>query len=107
MREFRSKVEVKRRRAHKQDATEKRLLFEDRTKEYASGIGLQIGHETSKPNDKKKKAKRTKCKCGSTTHLTANSKQYPLNKKNLLKASVEDKVSAEEATGVNFDEDNI
>ena len=28
---------------------------------------------------------RDKCKCGATTHLNANSKECPWNKKNLLK----------------------
>ena len=78
---------MKRRRAYKQDATEKKLLFKDRTKEYESGIGLDIGHEAAK-SDKpaQKRQKHTQCKCGSTTHLTSRSLQCPLNKKNLLSA---------------------
>ena len=82
-----SKQEVKRRRGYKQDATQKKLLYENRTTEYASGIGLDIGHDvparTSRSKPTTKRAKRTQCKCGSTTHLTSNSGECKFNKKNL------------------------
>ena len=71
---FHLKVETKRKRAHKQDACEKKLLYENRTAEYASGIRLDIGsgryEEVKKGEEKKgeegrepnkKRAKRTSC----------------------------------------------
>ena len=89
--EYHGRKEVKRRRAHKQDAIEKKLMFENRTTEYASGIGLDIGSGESKSKSTKTKAKtktkRTHCKCGASTHTTSNSKACPFNKKNLLRAA--------------------
>ena len=87
---FHRKHETKRRRAHKQDAVSKQTLYENRTKEYESGIGLDIGvHEASQTTTtsktRKQRKKRDKCKCGATTHLNVNSKECPWNKKNLLK----------------------
>ena len=87
--EFHGKPEVKRRRAHKQDATEKQLLYENRTTEYKSGIGLDIGSTPATKKKPRNKAKRTQCKCGSTTHLTSNSGACKFNKKNLLLAATE------------------
>ena len=49
--------------------------------EYASGRGLDSGFE--KLQSKPKRRKLTKCRCGSTTHLTTNSKKSPLNKANM------------------------
>ena len=78
---------VKRKRAYKQDATEKKIMFENRTVEYESGIALDIGHGATKSKStSSKRTKRTQCKCGSKTHLTARSADCPFNKKNLLKA---------------------
>ena len=51
---FHSNVSTKRRRAHKQDACEKRLVYENRTAEYASGIGLDIGAQKGKEETPKK-----------------------------------------------------
>ena len=70
-------------------------------------MGLDIVHEAAVSKTKKKWAKRTKCKCGSTTYLTANSKNCPLNKGSLLKANVEDKANADKKAEINFDGDEI
>ena len=86
--EYHGKTEVKRRRAHKQDATEKKLLYENRTTEYASGIGLDIGSTPAATRKTRgSKTKRTQCKCGATTHVTSNSHLCKFNKKNLLLAA--------------------
>ena len=62
----------------------RQTLYENRTsKEYESGVGLDIGHEAPESTTKKKRKKRDKCKCGSTTHLMISSKQCPWNKKKL------------------------
>ena len=53
--------------------------------EYASGLGLDSGFEKVQPKSKRRKL--TKCRCGSITHLTTNSKKCPLNKANLKKAN--------------------
>ena len=74
--EYHSKIEVKRRRAHKQDATE-----------YASGIGLDIGSTAATRKKPEKNKKRTNCRCGSTTHQTTRFGKCILNKKNLLLAA--------------------
>ena len=104
---YHGKQEVKRRRAYKQDATEKKLLFENRTKEYESGIGLDIGHsKTQSDKPPKKRQKRMQCKCGSTTHLTTRSLQCPLNKKNLLSAKSSEEGKSMDAA-LNFEEKNI
>ena len=42
--QYQQKPEIKRKRAYKQDAAEKRLLYENRTSEYGAGIGLDIGY---------------------------------------------------------------
>ena len=69
MKENSEKLEVKQRRAHKQDAVEKTLLYENQTAEYGSGIGLDIGVLAAQTT-RKKRAKRTKCpRCKSKTHL--------------------------------------
>ena len=92
---FHSKIDTMRRRAHKQEACEKKLLYEDRTAEYGAGIGLNIGRckEVKKGEEdesvdnstpKRTRAKRTACRCGSTTHLTARHHSCPLNKKNMV-----------------------
>ena len=65
--EYHSKTEVKRKRGYHQEAIERKLLYENRTTEYASGIGL-IGQQQQEPQ--RKRAKRTYWRCGSTTHLT-------------------------------------
>ena len=78
------KAEVKRRRAHKQDATEKKLLYESRTSEYGSGIGLDIGAPATRNTPKKTRAKRTECpRCFSKTHFSSNSRECWFNKKNV------------------------
>ena len=69
-------VDTKQRRAHKQGACELKLLYENYTTEYASGIGLDIGSEEVMESEKEKKprakrAKRTSCKCGTIDHLTS------------------------------------
>ena len=89
---YHKSIDTKRSRAHKQDACEKKLLYENRTAEYASGIGLDIGKEKIKKVkkvQKKQTTKRTACRCGSTTHLTSNHHSCKFNKKNL--ASIEEK----------------
>ena len=78
---------MKRRRAHKQDATEKKLLYENRTTEYASGIGLDIGSPAATRKKPDTNKKRTNCRCGSTTHQTTRVGKCILNKKNLLLAA--------------------
>ena len=86
-----SKQVVKRARAYKQDTIERQLLYENRTKEYASGLGLDIGNSataTTPARKRSKKGKKTQCRCGATTHLIVNSKECPYNKKNLLLMSV-------------------
>ena len=78
------KAEVTRRRAHKQDATEKKLLYESRTSEYGSGIGLDIGAPATRNTPKKTRAKRTECpRCFSKTHFSSNSRECRFNKKNV------------------------
>ena len=79
--------EVKRKRAHRQDAIEKKLLYENRTSEYGSGIGLDIGAPDTR-SSRKKRAKRTECpRCKSKTHLSSNSLLCPFNKKKLAAAA--------------------
>ena len=79
--EFHSKPEVKRRRKHKQDAIEKKLLYEKRTQEYASGIGLDIGFSIPDPTScgqTKRDDRSHGCKyCGLLTHKTNRSKKCP------------------------------
>ena len=59
----------------------------NRTAEYASGIGLDIGAQKEKGETPKKtgakRAKRTACRCGSTDHLTSNHRSCKFNKKNV------------------------
>ena len=83
---YHSKRETKRRRKHKQNATEIRLMYENRTStEYASGAGLDIGapnQSTATPTQKRRK--RTECKhCQSKTHFSSASRECPYNKKNI------------------------
>ena len=80
---YHCKIDVKRKRAYKQHEIEKAQMYENRTKnvDYGSGTGLDIGF--AQPPTKKIRAKRTQCRCGSTSHLTTRSKQCPLNKDNL------------------------
>ena len=77
------KLEVKQRRAHKQDAVEKTLLYENQTAEYGSGIGLDIGAPATRTT-RKKRAKCTECpRCKRKTHLWSNSRECPYNNKKL------------------------
>ena len=73
--------DVKRKRAFKQDAIEKRLLLEKRTQEYDSGIGLDIGFKNS--NSTSNTVNKKACKCGSLTHKKIRSSECPLNRKHL------------------------
>ena len=82
------KKETKRKRAHKQAAIERQVLYEERTsQDYASGIGLDIGHK--KPANKTSKSGKDDqepkaCKwCKLTTHQTKRSKKCPFNAKNI------------------------
>ena len=69
-----SKFDTKRKRRHKQNAQIREQIYEQRTgPEYQAGIGLDIGN--AEAPIKKKCAKRTKCRCGATDHLTARSKK--------------------------------
>ena len=90
---YHERFDVKRKRAYKQNELEKKQMYEKyaQDKDYGSGVGLDIGF--AKASKKRKRTKRTQCKCGSTTHLTSNSKQCPLNKKNLkiAKSSIKEK----------------
>ena len=115
---FHGEQSVKRRRAFRQNATEKRLLFENRPAEYKSGIGLDIGsgeQRDTRSRPARQRQKRTQCKCGSTTHLTSRSKECKFNKRNLLLASsicLETAESAKEtaneiAGGEKFESENI
>ena len=82
---------VKRKRLYKQDAIERKLVYEHRTMEYASGLGLDIGNPakaTTPASKRSKRAKKTQCRCGATTHLTANSQECKYTKKNLLSMTV-------------------
>ena len=79
--EWHGKYENKRKRSHRQEAVSKQTLYENQTKEYESGIGLDIGHE-AEPRKKRTRKKRDKCRCGATTNLMVTSnKECPLNKK--------------------------
>ena len=80
---YRGKVDVKRRRAYRQEATERRLLYENRTAEYAAGIGLDIGAENATTNATRNRRRRTHCRCGSATHLTTRSRHCRLNRINI------------------------
>ena len=95
--EFHGKTVVKRKRAHKQQATERRLIYENRTTEYAAGIGLDIGNSALAAPAKKTRTKRTQCKCGSTTHLTSRSRECKYNKNNLQLMSLCGEVKEGEA----------
>ena len=93
---YHSQREVKRKRKYRQNATEIRLMYGNRTSsEYASGIGLDIGApsgQTSATATGRKRQKRTECKhCGSTSHLTSASLACPYNKKNIEKDGHPDK----------------
>ena len=112
--EYHGKRDVKRKRAHKQQATEKRLIYESRTTEYAAGLGLDIGNPTqavTPARAKKPRTKRTQCKCGSTTHLTSRSKECKYNKNNLrsmeLCGEVRDEEGAKAANDEKFEEESI
>ena len=78
---------MKRRRVHKQDATEKQILYENRTTECTSGIKLYIGSTPATKKKVGKKTKQTHCKCGLEKHLTSNHSLYTLNKNNVLLAA--------------------
>ena len=52
---YHSNPDTKRRRAYKQQACEKKLLYENHTAEYGSGIGIDIGNESTAPKKKKRK----------------------------------------------------
>ena len=89
---YRGNVNVKRRRAYRQEATEKRLIYENRTAEYAAGIGLDIGAEsTATTNTTRTRTRRTHCRCGSTTHLTTRSRQCSLNK-NIIQNNIQNNI---------------
>ena len=55
-------VATKQRRAHKQDACKKKLLYENRTAEYGSRIGLDIGNKTATKDKQAKKPAAKKAK---------------------------------------------
>ena len=104
MRKRQRKPEIKRKRAHKQAATERALMYEERTeKQYESGIGLDIGHEAPINNKKRKantnedsgsnKAKKP-CKwCKLLTHQTKKSKLCWYNKHNVAAREAEQKAN--------------
>ena len=71
--------------------------------EYASGRRLDSGFEKVKPKSKRRKL--TKCRCGSITHLTTNSKKCPLNKANLKKVKESEVVVSNRAP--NMEEQEI
>ena len=84
---YRAKQEVKRRRAYRQEATERRLLYENRTAEYGAGIGLDIGNNDTPAVQNVENANNTgikKCRCGSITHLRTSSHQCRLNPRNIV-----------------------
>ena len=82
-----------------------KLLYENCTTEYASGIGIDISNkQTEEPQNKR--ANKTKCRCGSTTHLKTRSFQFPLNKKNLTLDKIE-KSDHTNTVEVNFEEDKV
>ena len=106
--------EVKRKRAHKQAATERKLLYEARTTEYESGIGLDIGH-TKEPEDKPPEKEKKACRaCGQFTHKTRASRLCPYNKKNVArrkeaeesKSDTGDKCTTEEKEEEKIDSSN-
>ena len=81
----RGKQEVKRRRAHRQEAAERRLLCENRTAECGAGIGLDLGNDNTGTGGTATTGTTAirKCECGSTAHLRTTSKLCRLNKHNL------------------------
>ena len=85
--EWHSSREVKRRRKYKQDATQRQLLYEQNTTEYASGVGLDIGApaaETREVTTRSKRKKREFCMhCKKTDHLTKKSRLCYFNKNNV------------------------
>ena len=108
-RRYQQNFKVKRKRAYKKKEIEKKVLLEMHAKDpdYASGRGLDIGFDAP---PKKKRRKLTKCRCGSTTHLTTNSKKCPLNRANLKvndfeqeQVSKNDDLSINRATNVDAD----
>ena len=88
--------DVKRKRAFKQDAIKKQLLMENRTKEYSSGMGLDIGFENSNSNPKHLNKK--PCKCGSLTHKTIQTKTCPLYKGTLKTIREKEDVSTTDSS---------
>lgn len=100
-----STTDVKRRRAYKQAAIEKEQLYEKHAKDYGSGIGLEIGSIRTKRPKKRQRTKRTKCKCGATTHLTTRSKACPLNKANVAAKKIAE-INSKEAKREAIDETN-
>lgn len=78
--ERKSNPDAKRRRKHRQEAVEKKLLDESRTVDYKAGIGLDIGFK----NDSEPKTKVCKW-CGSKTHKTKRSKLCPFNAENIMR----------------------
>ena len=95
---------MKQRRAHKQTATERNLLYKARTTEYEFGIGLEIGH-TKEPEDKFPVNEKKTCRAfGQFTHKTRVSRICTYNKKNVAarkeaeesKSDTRDKCTTEE-----------
>ena len=92
--EYREKPDVKRRRAHRQEATERRILYENRTAEYGSGMGLDLGNTATNNTTRRTRTKRTKCRCGATTHLTVRHRECRLNLRNLLNTTICEEINA-------------
>ena len=85
--QFHGKTEWEEKKSAQTGCDRKKLIYENRTTEYTSGIGLDIGSTPTATRKTGSKAKRTQCKCGATTHLTSNSRLCKFNKKNLLLAA--------------------
>ena len=87
------KTEVKQKQAHKQAATEQKLLCKWQTVEYKSRIELDIGHAQELEKENSSDAVQ-KCKwCGQSSHKTKDSRLCPFNKKNI--AAQEEKEAKE------------
>ena len=70
----------------------RKIIYENCTAEYGSGIGLDIGAPETR-STRKRRVKPTECpRCKSKTHLSSNSLECPFNKKNIAaaKACVEE-----------------
>ena len=84
---------------------EKAALQEKHSVDYGSGIGIDIGYNALRFKTlKRRKTKRTRCKCGSMTHVTARHRDCPLNRANIKKkeaiVALEASNNAHNASGV-------